>query len=572
MSEFSLRAGPLNLLYQNGFIRYVSRGQDEILRMIYFALRDENWGTYAPIIENEVIENHKDHFLIQHDCFHELHGKRIFHWKTCITGDQQGQINFAIKGVALEDVKKNRAGLCILHPIKGVAGVECETFHVEGKSNFNHFPVFVSPHNPFKDLEGMRWKSFGTWWSLHFEGDVFETEDQRNWTDASFKTFCTPLQKLFPVQLLKGDQVSQKVVFHSETRPDHVDSASKLITITATMEESKLVPIGIGASAETDALSANAITLLRKLSLSHYRVEVHFDTDDWVSKFSANCANASMLSLPLEAAVHLTEKFEKELEKLIALILQNNVRLKYLILFSKGKLVTNQSIVDYADKVKEQLPFAMIGAGTDYNFAELNRNRFQQNPIDFISFSINPQEHACDNLTLTENIEAQMEVVRSAQAIYPNKPIHISPLTLKRRFNPYATDSAAISLPNDQKSDARQIKSFGAAFMLGSIKILSQAQAGSLTLFQAIGAQGLLSIEDEVYPNYLILKEILSENHKILHTTSTNPLHADALLLKGQHAKKLFLFNYTEAKQNVLFEGSHYELMPHEIKVIKDFR
>lgn len=25
-----------------------------------------------------------------------------------------------------------------------------------------------------------------------FEGDVFEMEDQRNWTDASYKTYCTP--------------------------------------------------------------------------------------------------------------------------------------------------------------------------------------------------------------------------------------------------------------------------------------------------------------------------------------------------------------------------------------------
>jgi len=35
-------------------------------------------------------------------------------------------------------------------------------------------------------------------WTISFEGDVFETEDQRNWTDASFKTYCPPLRLPYP--------------------------------------------------------------------------------------------------------------------------------------------------------------------------------------------------------------------------------------------------------------------------------------------------------------------------------------------------------------------------------------
>ena len=29
---------------------------------------------------------------------------------------------------------------------------------------------------------------------IRFEGDLFEMEDQRNWTDASYKTYSTPLR------------------------------------------------------------------------------------------------------------------------------------------------------------------------------------------------------------------------------------------------------------------------------------------------------------------------------------------------------------------------------------------
>ncbi len=40
---------------------------------------------------------------------------------------------------------------------------------------------------------------------------MFETEDQRNWTDASFKTYGTPLELPFPVSIENGTRVRQSV-------------------------------------------------------------------------------------------------------------------------------------------------------------------------------------------------------------------------------------------------------------------------------------------------------------------------------------------------------------------------
>ena len=45
------------------------------------------------------------------------------------------------------------------------------------------------------------------------EGDLWETEDQRNWTDASFKSYRTPLQLGFPHELKEGDRIDQRVSF-----------------------------------------------------------------------------------------------------------------------------------------------------------------------------------------------------------------------------------------------------------------------------------------------------------------------------------------------------------------------
>ncbi len=43
------------------------------------------------------------------------------------------------------------------------------------------------------------------------EGDTFEMEDHRNWTDSSFKTYVRPLAQPWPYTLRKGVEIKQSV-------------------------------------------------------------------------------------------------------------------------------------------------------------------------------------------------------------------------------------------------------------------------------------------------------------------------------------------------------------------------
>ena len=46
---------------------------------------------------------------------------------------------------------------------------------------------------------------------ITFEGDVFETEDQRNWTDTSYKTYSRPLELPFPYSVNAGETIEQRI-------------------------------------------------------------------------------------------------------------------------------------------------------------------------------------------------------------------------------------------------------------------------------------------------------------------------------------------------------------------------
>ena len=44
------------------------------------------------------------------------------------------------------------------------------------------------------------------------EGDTFEMEDQRNWSDASYKTYVRPLALPWPYRIPAGEPVRQEIV------------------------------------------------------------------------------------------------------------------------------------------------------------------------------------------------------------------------------------------------------------------------------------------------------------------------------------------------------------------------
>ncbi len=146
-----------------------------------------------------------------------------FNWNGTIEG-RAGTLSFAFAGQAESTFKKNRIGLCLLHPIQGCAGQPCRVRETGQSWVESEFPLFISPHQPFKNLGAISWKPAPNLEAtVTFAGDVFETEDQRNWTDASFKTYCTPLDQPFPAEITTGTPVHQQITFELDrTTPSSV--------------------------------------------------------------------------------------------------------------------------------------------------------------------------------------------------------------------------------------------------------------------------------------------------------------------------------------------------------------
>src|SRR5437016_2031846 len=140
-----LRAGPLSMIFEpkNAILRYIRFGDREILRGIYVAVRDRNWGTVTPMISNLKTEVTAGAFHLSFDVnCHE--GDINFRWNGNISGDNQGSVNFSFDGSARSTFWRNRLGFAVLHPIRECAGNPCAVEKVDGTVERGAFPRYRS--------------------------------------------------------------------------------------------------------------------------------------------------------------------------------------------------------------------------------------------------------------------------------------------------------------------------------------------------------------------------------------------------------------------------------------------
>ncbi|QHW00206.1 hypothetical protein [Spirosoma endbachense] len=497
-----LQAGPMQVRYENGFLRYMTIGDSEILRMIYVAIRDRNWQTTTLVILNETIEQSPDSFRVNYDWeTNDLGIQMTGH--VAIQGNTDGVITVDFYGKAVNDFQKNRIGLCVLHPAHDVLGQSAEVTSPDGSLLMGHFPTFISPNQPFLAMKTFRWQSAsGSVWQLDFSGDVFEMEDQRNWTDASFKTYSTPVALPFPVAVSVGDEFRQQVIFGQTkqsfsgepSEPESRKWAAALDSAKPTRPQ-----FGVGQRTGGPALTATEANLLKPLNLSHLRTDVFFSLPDWSRLLSDAIADAELLEVPLELAVFFGEEPLTELHLLQTVLREQNAEVGSILLFEAATLTTSDELLKtVVPELRTEWAGLAIGGGTDDHFAGLNRNHFNTDWVDFVTYSVCPQAHATDELTITENIAGLLPTVLTARQFGGGKPIHISPVAFKPRN---ITVANVADERQTNVADPRQATEFGAEWTRQSLTALADAGVASITCYQSHGPGGLVN-GDTVYPVY----------------------------------------------------------------------
>ena len=518
-----LRAGPVTLEFEPelAFVRYIKLGDAEILRGLYSAVRDSVWLTVLPKVTNIALDQKATSFRLTFDadC---TQGPISFVWRGVITGDDRGTIRFAMDGEARTTFQRNRIGFCVLHPLTECAGKAYSAEKADGTRVKGEFPKNISPHQPVKDLKAITHSvAPGVDAEVRFEGEIFEMEDHRNWTDGNYKTYCTPLAIPYPVTIQKGQRITQAVTITLTGRAPAVQTERAAeVVIAPTGDATRTMPaIGLGWSGPS--------TLRPPFAPAHVRVDVNAD--------NAARVFAEAKAFPLEIAVHATTG--RELDAIAAAARTAGVRPVRWLAFHTVEKSTPRALLEAARK--SFAGPAPVGGGTNIYFTELNRERPEPSWLDVVAYSINPQVHAFDDRSLVENLEPQAATVTSTKAFLGAKPIAISPVTLAPRFNPQAKN------PPPNPPDYRQRSLFAAAWTVGSLKYLAEAGVSSVTYYEMFGAGGVID-QAGAYPVLHPLADAAAmRGAQVVPLRSSHPLRAVALQLKSSKGAMILVANLT---------------------------
>jgi hypothetical protein len=188
-----------------------------------------------------------------------------------------------------------------------------------------------------------------------------------------------------------------------------------------------------------------------------------------------------------------------------------------------------------------------------------------------VCYSVNPQVHAIDNMTVVENLEAQADTVDTALQFAGGKEVWVGPVTLKLRYNPNAKDPNAPTpagrLPANV--DPRQMSLFGAAWTAASVKFLARAGAARATYYETTGWRGVMeteagsplgdlfpSIPGSVFPLYHILGDIAEfAGGEVLGCESAEPLAVEALVLRTRRATRAIVCNLSHEPRLARLDG-----------------
>jgi hypothetical protein len=500
-----VRVGALSATLEGTAVRWLRYGDVEILRGIDLSVRDQSWGTVGALVTSVRTTRDGSSTEIR---FHAAYrsAEVDFEADAGITL-APGHFRYVVHGVAQRTFMKNRIGLVVLHPM-AVAGRPLSVDTTSGRAEIG-FPGPIDPGTPATDVTGMSWSpGRGLQASLTFDGERWEIEDQRNWIDASFKTFPTPLRKPFPVEVQKGTVIDQSIRLDLTGRISTRRRAVSTVVRIGRRSSARLPALGVADAGPGMVLGAAATGELRALRVAHIRA--HADLES--SLADAQITHALDLAERLDAAVELDldlgDDPSSQALEVAGRLVASGRRVASLNVFTRASKSGFDSTTDILVAAREATQSSglrcPIGGGTRANFTELNRARLPGESMDVVTYAVNTQVHAFDEASIVETLQALPVTVRQARAISADRPLSLV-LTLKPRFNAATGIRAVKADPHalPARVDPRQAGGFAAAWTVGALAVLAKRGVERVTCFEAAGMAGLVADPtDALHPDF----------------------------------------------------------------------
>lgn len=493
-----LRAGPATVTLEDGQLRHLRLGDHEAIRGVMFLVRDRDWGTVTPRISALQIADAAISYRADYDMGMGALSADVTLRLT------PGGLDCHARATGRGTVWTNRAGFTLLHPIDGVADAPVIVDHADGSRTTARMPRLIAPWQPFCQITGLTHQA-GPWRVVcRLSGDVFEMEDQRQWGDASFKTYNRPLALPWPYPLPEGPALDQRVVI----RWQRAATTKRAAALRPVCDDPRLPRTALALTA---AEARRAIARPEELAqIAPQHVLCHLDAGrasiladlDAFAALQDVCTHMAFDLELIAACPPLIDPLPEMQAHASALAASGLRAASVMVTPEAGRQSVPpgspwppcppaSQIIAAARQAFGALP---LGGGVASFFPELNRKRPPPG-LDFVTHGLCPIVHAADDLSVIETLEAVPHILASAQAIIGRAEYRIGPASIAMRQNPYGRRT----IPNPDRrrlcmtdDDPRQDGAFAAAYALGLATALAPGGVSVWTPAALYGPRGLI--------------------------------------------------------------------------------
>lgn len=463
-----------------------------VLRSVRLVVRDDAWRTADVVVDQ--VRDDADGLLVDVRTASGGVGVR----GTIRVAAAGRRLAVEWDGAAAGDLLTNRTGLVVLHP-PHVAGAALDITHPDASVTRTRFPRAISPHQPARDITALAWHDGGLDLRLDLRGDVFEMEDQRNWTDASFKTYSRPLTLPFPYLVPSGTPLRQAVEVTASgraVRERDRDDAPAVV---------RLRPVGTFPSVTTSVAERSDSTCGRTSGVpaegGALLVELDLGTTTWPEVL----ARAAAPGLPLDVRLVLPD--DPVTPTAAAALTQAAAALRHLPVARIAAFSPATHVAGAAEVAALRAALARTGTraavlgGVRAHFTELNRlHGLVPADVDGLTFSTTPLFHSGDTEQLVESVAMQRLVAAQGVDIAAGRPVHVGPVTLRPRYNDVAEPHQDRRADPAHDADARQSRDELAAWVVASAAALAVPGVASIAYFEDRGPRGLVGPAGVPYP------------------------------------------------------------------------
>jgi hypothetical protein len=453
-------------------VRNVTYKGAQLIDLLYTAIRPWDWSTLVPDEHTEDVRITNGECVIT--ITDSFAGAMLAQTVITLSASNTFSVAYELNGLAEYSV--NRWGICFcLH-----SGDWMGSTVTSSGAKYS----LLQDISPQRVIDGITQGLFPAANEMHFvapdqrtikvisTGKILEAEDQRNWTDNTYKIYSGSLSEPRPFVTSAGSSWKQSVKFEVGAPTSAATDPAKI-----TVREIEALP-SIGLQFNSDPLLSpdDLEKALVLLDIDHLRVNEE-------SLTAQKIATTSSSGLILEAAL-LSSNSGAALQAEVTHMTQRVPAGSRLLIHHD-----NREVVEVSDMPKNESLCSYI-PGSDAYLVDLHRNKY--NFGNSVSYSMVPTVHSADTESIFKTLYTQRESIEFAQK-YLAPQVFISPITFSTRGNPETGHSRNERINFANPDAASRIRTLeGAAWTLGSIFALASADAFSGTWHELFGEFGVI--------------------------------------------------------------------------------